>query len=144
MIPRLIRLLPLMLLPMGAFAEGIPDVSPQPLRSLFSPPNPDMLYMADSFDVGCEKVCPERLEPADFPRVKNGRLTLPSRYDLSEFDAHDRALLERALQAAHRYADVNTATADGYVFQKEFVPGMGIHMNNLSLILAKEMDAAKP
>lgn len=126
-----------------AFAADFPDVAPQLLRSVFKPSDPENLYISEERDP-CERVCPDKLEREDFPGVKDGKLTLPARYDMKELDEHDRALLDEGLKAAYRYADINNAAADGYVFQDSFASGMGMHMQNLQRILDKELDPAKP
>lgn len=63
-----------------------------------------------------------------------GKLQFPEKYEIEKkYSRHDQELLNRALHAAYKYADINAAIRDGYVTVPGYILSMGIHFMNPSL-----------
>lgn len=75
-----------------------------------------------------------------------GVLTLPKKYE-KDYDAPkgEQAKAEKPLQAAKKYANIQTALADGYLPQaRGFIPGMGLSMVHPGLVKDGNFDVDKP
>lgn len=127
-------------------ALGAPaaDVEPQVLRATVTWPDPAWPYYRPDDRLAAVKsfVPPGR---DAYPRVEGGELRPPRLYRVEErFTKADQERLKRALRAAARYADVNAAAADGYLFEQKYGAGMGIHAHRLDLIFDDALDPGKP
>lgn len=127
-------------------AEPAPeaDVEPQVLRSTVSWPDPAWpYYRPDDRLAAVKGFAPPG--PEAYPRVEGGELLPPKLYGVeARYSKADQDRLKRALRAARRYADVNNAAADGYLFEQKFSAGMGLHAHRLDLIFDDDLDPAKP
>ncbi|MBI3566148.1 MAG: hypothetical protein HY079_13195, partial [Elusimicrobia bacterium] len=127
-------------------AEPAPDadVEPQVLRSSVTWPDPAWPYYRPDERLAQVKafVPPGR---GAYPRVEGGQLLPPALYGVEgRYSKEDQERLKAALRAARRYADVNNAAADGYLFEQKYGAGMGIHAHRLDLVFDDALDPGKP
>lgn len=77
---------------------------------------------------------------------EKGKLTLPKKYEKDyEAPKGEQAKAEKPLQAAKRYANIQTALAEGYLPQaRGFIQGMGLSMVHPGLVKDGSFDVDKP
>lgn len=125
-------------------ADPYPDVEPQVLRSSVTWPDASWPYYRPDERLAAVKAFVPPGRDA-YPRAEGGELLPPKLYGAeARYSKEDLARLKAALKAAHRYADVNNAAADGYLFEQKYGAGMGIHAHRLDLVFDDALDAAKP
>ncbi len=128
----------------GAAVAPDADVEPQVLRSSVTWPNATWpYYRPDSRQQAVKDFVPPGRD--GYPRVEGGELLPPKLYQVEKrYTKADQERFKKALRAARRYADVNNAAADGYLFEEKYGAGMGIHAHRLDLIFDDALDPEKP